>query len=146
MLGVAWVCVHLHSLLGSVLFSWVFALGSEVAELVAELLECGVHPGFDGAEGDFEGFGDLFVGEVLVLVEDEDGAQLGGELLDGVADALGEFLSVEFVFGVGGVTFEAVFEGLCGVLVFGLERDEESFAWAAQRVDADVVGDAVGPG
>lgn len=58
--------------------SRIIPCGAKLSEVVAEFLESGVHSGFDGAEGDIEGFSDLFVGEMLVLVEDEDGTDGGG--------------------------------------------------------------------
>lgn len=60
-------------------------------------------------------------------------------------DTCAELLAVEFVFGVGGVPFETIREGLIGVALFGFEGDVVTVALAAQGVDTDVVCDAIGP-
>jgi len=106
----------------------------------AKFFSAAVEVGADGVDGEREGLGDLLVGALFLVVEDEDGTLGEGEALEVFVDELGELVFFELLDGVGGGMLEAALP----VCVVG-ERDVAAVFAAATLplVLGDVDGDAV---
>ena len=112
----------------------------------AHLVSAAMQVGADGADGEGEGFGDLEVGALLLMVEDEDGALDGAEGLEVEFDEGGELVVFELVFGAGAGVFEEVFPGAGVGGVGGVGEGGVAAVFAAAALPlvlGDVDGDAV---
>jgi hypothetical protein len=59
------------------------------------LIEAFGHARFDGAFGNVEDIGDFAKFEILVMTQDDDGAVMFGQTLEGVADEFGLFVRLK---------------------------------------------------
>ena len=75
----------------------------------AELFAAAMEVSADGVEREVEGLGDLLIGAVFLVEEDEYGAFEVGESLEMGIDGVGELVLFELLDGIGGGVFEAVF-------------------------------------
>ncbi len=98
-----------------------------------------------GADGHFEGGGDLFVTLFFLMIEHEDGAFDGAELLEAVFDGLSELAFGELLFGVGRWVGEAILPVEGVVFIGGGDGDERTvvatpaFPFVLGDIDDDAV-------
>jgi hypothetical protein len=72
--------------------------------------------GANGADGQVEGESDVFVAELFLMIEDEDGTLGFGELHEGAVDGFEDLLFGELLLG-GGAGLGDGFDGIGGVVV-----------------------------
>lgn len=120
-------------------------IGHEAAQLAAGAADARL----DRADGDVEGGGDFLVGEALDLMEDEGGAEFGGQFGKGLVKVAHHFLAGGLAARIGALGGEGKLAGFFAVAPRHVLHGDDPPVMASpggQVVPGLVGGDAVDPG